>query len=83
MPGGFDLVAMSSAQDPSLAFVPVNGRNGSFGTARWHPVSVTASPLCSGGCSVVTGNTVDKNRIMGLYIPTGSTALHTYLATVG
>jgi hypothetical protein len=82
VPGGFDLVAGSSAQAASMAFVPVSARNGSFGTARWYPVNVTASPLCSGGCSLVTGNAVYRNHVMGLYVPTASAAPHTYLATV-
>jgi len=82
VPGGFDLVAGSSAQAASMAFVPVSARNGSFGTARWYPVNVTASPLCSGGCSLVTGNAVYRNHVMGLYVPTISAAPHTYLATI-
>ncbi len=81
VPGGFNLVAISSAQAASLAFIPFNTGNRSFGTARWHPVNVTNSPLCSGGCSLVTGNTVYKNQVMGLYGPTGATP-GTYLATV-
>jgi len=81
VPGGFNLVTGSSAQAASLAFVPVAG-NGSFGTARWYPVNVAASPLCSGGCSIVTGNSVFRNRIMGLYVPASSGDPHTYLATV-
>jgi len=82
VPGGFNLVAISSAQAASLAFIPVNARNGSFGTARWYPVNVATSPLCSGGCILATGNTVYRNRVMGLYIPTSSIVLNTYLATV-
>ncbi len=82
VPGGFNLVAMSSAQDASMAFIPVNSRNGSFGTARWHPVNATASSLCSGGCSLVTGNAVYKNKVMGLYAPVGTALPGTYLATV-
>ena len=81
-PGGFNLVAMSSAQDASMAFIPVNARNGSFGTATWYPVNTTASPLCSGGCSLVTGNTVYNNQVMGLYAPVGAALPGTYLATV-
>ena len=77
----FMALAISSAQAASLAFIPVNTRNRSFGTARWYPVNVTNSPLCSGGCSLVTGNTVYKNQVMGLYEPTGATP-STYLATV-
>jgi CHRD domain len=82
VPGGFNLVAMSSAQASSLAFVPVSARTGSFGRARWHPADVAASPLCSGGCAVVTGNAVYENHVMGLYIPASSGAPHTYLATI-
>jgi hypothetical protein len=81
VPGGFHLVTGSSAQSSSLAFVPVS-RHGFFGRARWYPVNVAASPLCPGGCAVVTGNAVFRNRVMGLYIPAGSAAPHTYLATV-
>jgi CHRD domain len=80
--GGFHLVAQSSAQSVSLAFVPFNPRTGAFGTARWHPVNVMQSPVCSSGCSAVTGNTVYDSNVMGLYLQTGSPALHTYLATV-
>ncbi|HUK69515.1 MAG TPA: CHRD domain-containing protein [Streptosporangiaceae bacterium] len=81
-PGGFNLVAMSSAQAASMAFIPVHARNGSFGPATWYPVKVMTSPLCSAGCSLVTGNAVYKNHVMGLYIPTSSAAPHTYLAAV-
>jgi hypothetical protein len=80
--GGFHLVAISSAQQASMAFVPARARRGIFGTARWYPVNVAGSPLCPDGCGVVTGNTVYRNHVMGLYIPTGTTGLHTYLATV-
>jgi hypothetical protein len=79
--GGFHVVAQSSAQAVSMAFIPVNGRHGSFGTATWYPVNVATSLPCSGGCSFVTGNAVYKNRVMGLYLTNGSTAAHTYLAT--
>jgi hypothetical protein len=82
VPGGFEIVAVSSAQDVSMAFIPVDARNGSFGTARWYPVNVATSPLCPGGCIIATGNTVYKSRVMGLYIPTNSIAINTYLATV-
>jgi hypothetical protein len=82
VPGGFNAVAISSAQSVSMAFIPVTGRRGSFGRATWYPVNVAASPLCPSGCTVVTGNTVYKNRVMGLYIQAGNAASHTYLATV-
>lgn len=80
VPGGFNLVAMSSAQDVSMAFVPAHA--GSFGRATWYPVYITTSPLCSGGCLEVTGNSVYKGQVMGIYIPAGSAVVHTYLATV-
>ena len=80
VPGGFNLVAVSSAEAASMAFVPVTGR--SFGRARWYPVNVAASPLCPAGCKVVTGNTVYKNRVMGLYVQASSPTAHTYLARV-
>ena len=78
VPGGFNLVAGSSAQASSMAFVPVH--NGTFGAARWHPVNVAASPLCAAGCSAVTGNTVYRNKVMGLYGLAGAALPGTYLA---
>jgi parallel beta-helix repeat protein len=65
-----------------MAFIRVKAGGRSFGTARWYPINVTTSPLCSGGCSIVTGNTVFKNHVMGIYIRNGSTRISTYLATV-
>jgi hypothetical protein len=82
VPGGFNLVAISSAQAASLAFIPVSTRHGSFGAARWYPVNVTTSSLCPGGCSHVTGNTVYKNQVMGLYDSKGAALPGTYLATI-
>ena len=80
--GGFDLVAMSSAQYASMAFVPVTPRR-LLRPADWYPVScLEQRSLCSGGCSVVTGNTVYQNQVMGLYAPTGATLPGTYLATI-
>src|SRR6266699_1003943 len=35
VPGGFNVVAISSAQASSLAFVPVTGRHKAFGRATW------------------------------------------------
>ncbi len=81
-PGGFNIVALSSAQDAAMAFIPVKNHGRSFGRARWYPIPVTASSLCSGGCSLVTGNTVYKNNIMGLYVPANPATSNTYLATV-
>ncbi len=76
--GGFNLVAVSTGHSPSLVYIPVRGR--SFGQARWHQVNVGASPLCP--CNAVTGNTVWRNHVMGLYVPKSSPAAHTYLGTV-
>ncbi len=80
VPGGFNLVAMSSAQDVSMAFISV--RTGSFGKATWYPVDVMTSPLCLGGCIEVTGNSVYRGQVMGIYISSGSAVVKTYLATV-
>lgn len=81
--GGFHLVALSTAQNHvSMASVPAIGFFDLFGRARWHPVDVASSPVCPGGCTVTTGNTVYRNKIMGLYLQKGSSAAHTYLAAV-
>ena len=85
VPGGFNLVAVSSAQPSSMAFVPTTGRNRPlFGKATWHPVDVAGSSLCSGpkGCSTVTGNTVFQNQVMGLFVRQSDGKPRTYLATV-
>ena len=76
--GGFNLVSISNGHSPALVFVPVRGR--SFGRARWSPVNVAGSTVCP--CSAVTGNTVWRNHIMGLFVPNSSPVPHTYLATV-
>jgi hypothetical protein len=83
--GGFNLVAGSSAESASLAFVPVTGRQRLFGRAKWYPINVANSALCpaaTGGCSFVSGDTVYKNRVMGVYSPKGSSTEYTYLAIV-
>jgi hypothetical protein len=80
--GGFNIVAESSAQSSSLAFIPFNARTGTYGTASWYPANVAASPLCASGCSFISGDTVYQNSVMGLYITTGSTKANTYLAPV-
>jgi hypothetical protein len=82
VPGGFHVVALSSAQPVSMAFIPASPRFGVFGTARWFPVNVAASSLCSGGCPITTGNTVYRNQVMGLYVPKSTGGVHTYLADV-
>ena len=76
--GGFNLVSVSNGHSPALVFIPVRGRF--FGRARWFPVNVAGSAVCP--CQAVTGNTVWRNNIMGLYIPNSSPVPHTYLATV-
>jgi hypothetical protein len=47
VPGGFNLVAVSSAQASSMAFVPAVGDWPSFGKATWYPIDVAKSRLCS------------------------------------
>ena len=87
VPGGFNLATISSAQKSSMAFVPTTGGNWPlFGRATWYPIDVAGSSLCtdSGGCSMVTANTVYQNQVMGLYVQqqqSGSVP-GTYLATV-
>jgi len=78
--GGFHLVAMSTAQASSMAFIPL--RNGHLGPATWYPVNVQASSLCSGDCKVVTGNAVYRNHVMGIYLRQGSSSINSYLATL-
>ena len=80
--GGFNLVAISSVQASSMAFIPVKAHGRRFGTAKWYPIHVATSQLCPGGCSNVTGNTVYRNHVMGIYLRTGSTGINSYLATV-
>jgi hypothetical protein len=78
--GGFNLVALSAPKGVSMAFIPVRG--GHFGHARWFPVNVMNSPLCAGKCSLVTGNAVYRNHVMGIYHRNGSNGVNSYLATV-
>src|SRR5215475_1059274 len=82
VPGGLNVVAVSAAQASSMAFIPATrGDWPSFGRATWYSIDVAASPLCSpDGCSMVTGNTVFQNQVMGLY--GHDSAPGTYLATV-
>lgn len=77
--GGFNLVAMTVGHGPAMAYVPAL-RHGGFGRARWRPVPVSSSALCP--CKVVTGNTVWRNRVMGLFVNTGTLAARTYLAVL-
>ena len=92
VPGGFNLVAISTAQASSMAFIPAIGGNWPlFGRATWFPIDVAHSSLCTTppatSCSRVTGNTVYQNQVMGLYVQqqsdSGSVSVPgTYLATV-
>ena len=92
VPGGFNLVAISTAQASSMAFIPATGGNWPlFGRATWYPIDVAHSSLCTTppatSCSRVTGNTVYQNQVMGLYVQqqsdSGSVSVPgTYLATV-
>ena len=76
--GGFNLVSISNGHSPALVNIPVRGR--SFGRARWSAVNVAGSTVCP--CSAVTGNTVWRNHILGLYVPNSSPVPHSYLAAV-
>jgi hypothetical protein len=80
--GGFNLVALNAPHGPSMAFIPVHARNGHFGRATWFPVNVMTSPLCAGDCTLVTGNTIYRNNVMGIYDRKGSSGIKSYLATV-
>jgi hypothetical protein len=84
VPGGFNLATISSAQASSMAFVPTAGGNWPlFGRATWYPIDVAASRVCKpAGCSMVTGNTVFQNQVMGLYVKQSEGKPRTYLATV-
>jgi len=85
VPGGFNLATISSTQQSSMAFVPATGGNWPlFGRATWYPIDVAGNSLCtdSGGCSMVTANTVYQNQVMGLYVQKSDSKPRTYLATV-
>ena len=80
VPGGFNVVAQTANDQVGMGFIAVN-RHGTFGSARWFAVGVRASSLCAGGCSFVTGNTVYRNQVMGIYIPDATNIPNTYLET--
>jgi hypothetical protein len=80
VPGGFNVVAQTANDQAGMGFIAVN-RKGAFARARWFPVGVSTSPLCAGGCSVVTGNTVYRNHVMGIYNPTATNIPNSYLET--
>ena len=77
--GGFNLVSMQMGHGPALAHVRVL-RNGGFSRPRWRRVPTGSSSLCP--CKIVTGNTVWRNRVMGLYVNSASPAARTYLAVL-
>ncbi len=79
VPGGFNLVAITLGHGPAMAHIRAL-RHGGFGRARWWPVPVASSALCP--CRVVTGNTVWRNRVMGLYVNTSAPAARSYLAVI-
>ena len=80
VPGGFNVVAQTANDQEGLGFIGVD-RHGAFGPARWFAVGVRNSSLCAGGCSFVTGNTVYRNQVMGIYIPTETKIPSSYLET--
>ncbi len=80
VPGGFNVVAQTANDQEGMGFIAVN-RRGAFGPARWFAVGVRTSSLCAGGCSFVTGNTVYRNQVMGIYIPNATNIPSSYLET--
>ena len=68
VPGGFHLVAISSAQEASMAFVPPASA-AAFLARRGGIPPCRDSSLCPDGCSIVTGNTVYRNQVMGSTSP--------------
>ena len=77
--GGFNLVALARGHGPVMAYVRAL-RHGGFGRARWWPVPVASSALCP--CQTITGNTVWRNRVMGLYVNSSAPAARSYLAVI-
>lgn len=80
VPGGFNVVAQTANDKVGMGHIAVN-RDRTFGPARWFAVGVGNSSLCAGGCSMVTGNTVYRNQVMGIYIPTATNIPNSYLET--
>ncbi len=80
VPGGFNVVAQTANDQVGMGHIAVH-RDGTFGPARWFAVGVHNSSLCAGGCSFVSGNTVYRNKVMGVYVPTASKLPGTYLET--
>ncbi len=73
VPGGFNLIATTDS-GPGYAFVPVNV-DGSFGTATWTSVALP-------GSSLMTGNSVYQNSVMGIYSTTNGGTIATYTGVV-
>jgi hypothetical protein len=80
VPGGFNVVVQTGSDKVALGSIPVH-RDRSFGPARWFAVGVRTSSLCSGGCGAVTGNTVYRNQVMGIYVPTSTNIPDSYVET--
>jgi hypothetical protein len=80
VPGGFNVVAQTADDQEGMGFIAVN-RRGAFAPARWFAVGVRTSSLCAGGCGFVTGNTVYRNQVMGIYIPNATKIPSSYLET--
>ena len=76
--GGYNLSAdtetSSGTQGGALVNVPRNSTGG-FGTPAWTPIAYP-------GASTTSANTVYQNNILGVYIPSGSSQVYSYLATV-
>ena len=72
-------MALARGHGPVMAYVRAL-RHGGFGRARWWPVPVASSALCP--CQTITGNTVWRNRVMGLYVNSSAPAARSYLAVI-
>ena len=90
VPGGFNLVAISSAQASSMAFVPATGGNWPlFGNATWYPIDVAGSPVCQRQQRLQQGDREHRvpepgdGTLRAARIPARSGSIPgTYLATV-
>ncbi|RTL10655.1 MAG: hypothetical protein EKK54_10135 [Neisseriaceae bacterium] len=76
--GGYNLAAdvalASGVAGAAFVNVPRNA-DGTFGTASWTNIAYP-------GASIISANTVYQNNILGVYIPTGSSSVYSYLATL-
>ena len=73
VPGGFNLVATTDS-GPAFASVTVNA-DGSFSTASWTAANLSGSTL-------MTGNSVYQNTIMGIYSTANASNPATYTGVV-